>query len=149
MLLPCEGVVSRRLVGGGGRAVESLFIEPDLIENIYEPFSRTIELKDFDTPFALKMLRAARNVVRGAAGFIRLLRRVRKERFDIVFCNGTSANFVGDAIAAVTGVPVIWHVLYPSVSPIVRPLHRRLAAGKNVRSIICVSRVSSPRPVRG
>lgn len=141
VLIPREDIVSRRLVDS--RAAESLFFEPDLIENIYEPFSRAIERKDFDAPLPLKMLRAAGNVVRGTAGFIRLLRRVRKERFDLVFCNGTSANFVGGAIAAFTGVPAIWHVLYPSVSPVVRPLHRRLAAGKNVRSIICVSRPTS------
>jgi glycosyltransferase involved in cell wall biosynthesis len=141
VLVPREGIVSRRLVDA--RAAESLFFEPDLIENIYEPFSRAIERKDFDAPLALKMLRATGNVVRGTAGFFRLQRRVVKERFDLVFCNGTSANFVGGAIAAFTGVPVIWHVLYSSVSPAVRPLHGRLAASKNVRSLICVSRPTS------
>lgn len=138
VLIPRDDIVSRRLANAG--ATESLSFEPDLIENIYEPLSRAIERKDFDAPLALKMLRAAGNVVRGTAGFGRLWRRVLKERFDLVFCNGTSANFVGGAIAALTGIPVIWHVLYPSVSPVVRPLHRRLAANKNVRSIICVSR---------
>jgi glycosyltransferase involved in cell wall biosynthesis len=137
VLIPREDIVSRRLVEG--RVAESLFFEPNLIENIYEPFSRAIERKDFAAPLALKILRAVGNVARGAAGLARLLRRVRKERYDLVFCNGTSANFVGGVIAALTGVPVIWHVLYVAVSPIVRPLHRRLAAGKNVRSIICVS----------
>jgi glycosyltransferase involved in cell wall biosynthesis len=141
VLIPREDVVSRRLVDG--RAVERLCFEPGLIESIYEPFSRAIERVDFDAPLTLKMLRVAINVVRGSAGFVRLQRRVRKERFDLVFCNGTSANFVGGAIAAFTGVPVIWHVLYPSVPPILRPLHRRLAASKNIRSIICVSRPTS------
>jgi glycosyltransferase involved in cell wall biosynthesis len=141
VLVPREDIVSRRLVHG--RAAERICFEPDLIENIYEPFSRAIERKDFDAPLALKILRGAVNIFRGWAGFVRLQRRVRQERFDLVFCNGTSANFVGGAIAAFTGIPVIWHVLYPSVSPIVRPLHRRLAAGKNIRSIICVSRPTS------
>lgn len=141
VLIPREDIASRRLVDG--RAVERLWFEPSLIENIYEPFSRAIERKDFDAPPALKALRAAINVARGAAGVARLQHRVRKERFDLVFCNGTSANFVGGAIAAFTGVPVIWHVLYSSVPPILRPLHRRLAAGKNIRSIVCVSRPTS------
>jgi glycosyltransferase involved in cell wall biosynthesis len=141
VLIPREGIVSRRLADN--RVAEVLFFEPGLIENIYEPLSHPMERKDFDASRALKMLRVAWNVVRGTAGLIRLLRRVRKERFDLVFCNGTSANFVGGAIAAFTGTAVIWHVLYPSVAPIVRPLHRRLAAGKNVRSIICVSRPTS------
>jgi glycosyltransferase involved in cell wall biosynthesis len=141
VLIPREGIVSRRLVDNG--VAETLFFEPGLIENIYEPLSHPMERRDFDAPWALKMVRVAGNAVRGTAALVRLLRRVRKERFDLVFCNGTSANFVGGAIAALTGTPVIWHVLYPSVAPIIRPLHRRLAAGKNVRSIICVSRPTS------
>jgi glycosyltransferase involved in cell wall biosynthesis len=141
VLIPREGIVSRRLVEAG--AVDSLIIEPGLIENLYEPFSRPIERTDFDAPAALKLLRAAGNIARGTAGFVRLLRRVRKERFDLIFCNGTSADFVGGAIAAATGIPAIWHVLYPSVSPIAEPIHRRLAAGRNVRSILCVSRATS------
>jgi glycosyltransferase involved in cell wall biosynthesis len=141
VLIPREGIVSRRLIAN--KVADILIFEPDLIENIYEPLSRAIERKDFDAPRALKLLRAAGNVGRGAAGFVRLLRRVRKERFDLIFCNGTSANFVGGAIAAVLGVPAIWHVFYPSVSPLARSLHRKLAAGKNVRGIICVSRATS------
>ncbi|MDE2492617.1 MAG: glycosyltransferase family 1 protein, partial [Alphaproteobacteria bacterium] len=90
VLIPREDVVSRRIASAG--AAENLFFEPDLIENIYEPFSRAIERKDLDAPIALKMLRAVGNVVRGAAGLMRLFRRIRKERFDLVFCNGTSAG---------------------------------------------------------
>ena len=141
VLIPREGIVSRRLVEA--EVAENIFFERGFIENICEPLSRPIERKDFDASLALKMLRAAGNVARGMAGFVRLLRRIRKERFDLIFCNGTSAGFLGGALAASTGVPTIWHVLYPSVPALVRPLHRRLAAGKNVRSIICVSRPTS------
>jgi glycosyltransferase involved in cell wall biosynthesis len=141
VLIPREGIVSRRLADN--RVAETLFFEPGLIENIYEPLSRPMERNDFDAPWPLKMLRAAGNVVRATAGFVRLLHRVRKERFDLIFCNGTSAGFLGGAIATFTGIPAIWHVLYPSVPPTVRRLHRRLAAGKNVRSIICVSHQTS------
>jgi glycosyltransferase involved in cell wall biosynthesis len=141
VLLPREGIVSHRLVDE--RVTENIFLEPAMIENFYEPWSRAIERKDFYAPRALKALRAAGNIVRATAGFTRLLRHVRKERFDLVFCNGTSASFVGGAIAVFTGIPAIWHVLYPSVSALVRPLHRRLAGSRNVRSLICVSRSSS------
>ena len=141
VLIPREGIVSRRLAENG--VAETLFFEPGLIENIYEPLSHPMGREDFDAPLALKILRVAGNVVRAAAGFVRLLRRVRKERFDLIFCNGTSAGFLGGGLAAVTGVPAIWHVLYPSVPRTVRRLHQRLAASKNVRSIICVSRQTS------
>jgi glycosyltransferase involved in cell wall biosynthesis len=141
VLIPREGIVSRRLADN--RVAEALFFEPGLVENIYEPLSHPMERKDFDAPLVLKILRAAGNVVRAAAGFLRLRHRVRKERYDLIFCNGTSAGFLGGALAASTGVPAIWHVLYPSVPPAVRSVHRWLAAGKNVRSIICVSRQTS------
>ena len=137
VLIPREDIVSRRIAQAG--VAERLLIEPALIESIFEPLSRPVERKDLDAPLPLKMIRAVANALRAATGFVRLMHRVRKERFDLVFCNGTTANFVGGAIAALHGTPVIWHVLYPSVSAVIRPLHRRLAAGKNVRSIICVS----------
>ena len=137
VLIPREGIVSRRIVEAG--AAEDLFFEPGLVENPYEPFSRPIERRDFDAPLPLKALRAAGSVARGAGGFGRLLRRVRREHFDLIFCNGTAAGFLGGALAAATSTPAIWHVLYPSVAPLIRPLHRRLAANRNVRRIICVS----------
>ncbi|MDE1985967.1 MAG: glycosyltransferase [Alphaproteobacteria bacterium] len=143
ILVPREGIVSRRLADAG--AAEEIFFERGLIENIYEPLSRPIERNDFDVPLPLKVARAAGNVAIGTAGFVRLLRRARKERYDLIFCNGTSAGFLGAAIAAATGIPAIWHVLYPSVPASVRPLHRALAASRNVRLIICVSRPTSPQ----
>lgn len=140
VLIPREGIVSRRLADAG---VANLFFERGLIENIYEPLSRPIERKDFDAQLPVKMLRAAGNIALGAAGFVRLLHRARKDRYDLIFCNGTSAGFLGGALAAATGIPAIWHVLYPSVPASVRGLHQKLAASKNVRSIVCVSRQTS------
>jgi glycosyltransferase involved in cell wall biosynthesis len=141
VLIPREGIVSRRIVDAG--AAEELFFEPGLIENPYEPFSRPIERRDFDASPPLKALRLAGSIGRGIVGFGRLLRRVRNERFDLIFCNGTAAGFLGGALAAATNTPAIWHVLYPSVASAVRPLHRRLAANRNVRKIVCVSRPTS------
>ena len=138
VLIPREGVVSRRLADAN--VAETLFFDAGLVENIFEPFSRPMERRDFDAPLPLKAVRAIGNVVRATGMMLRLIGRVRRERFDLIFCNGTSANFAGGAIAAIAGVPAIWHVLYPSVAPPIRWLHAKLAAGKNVRSIICVSR---------
>lgn len=143
VMIPREGIVSRRLIDAG--AAEEVFFEKGLIENLFEPLSRQIERQDFDAPLPLKLMRAAANAVRAGAGFLRLLRRVRKEKYDLIFCNGTSAGFLGGALAAATGVPAIWHVLYPSVAPLLRPLHKRLAAGQHVRLIICVSKPTAPQ----
>lgn len=141
VLLPRPGIVSQQLAEAG--AAELILFNPNLIENVYQPFSRAMERRDFDAPAAIKLLRAAGNGLRAAAGLIGLVRRVRQEGIDLLFCNGTSANFIGGVIAAITGVPTIWHVFYPGVGAAVRALHRRLASGRNVRSIICVSRATS------
>jgi glycosyltransferase involved in cell wall biosynthesis len=141
VLVPREGIVSRSLLDA--KVVENLILAPNFVENIFEPFSRPIERRDFDAPFALKLVRALGNVVRAAIGIVKLVGRVRRERFDVVFCNGTAANLVGGAIAAVTRMPVIWHVFYPSVAPAIRPVHSRLSRLANVRSIICVSNTTA------
>ena len=137
VLIPRQGVVSQRLAEA--KVVEELFIEPDLIENLVEPISRPFERQDFNAPLPLQILRAMANIIRATAGVVRLLRLMRRDHAGLVFCNGTSANFVGGAIAAFTATPVIWHVFYPGVAPVLRPLHRWLAARPNVRAILCVS----------
>lgn len=141
VLIPREDVVSRRLVDAG--AMETIFFERGLIENLFEPLSRPMERRDFDAPLPLRSCRAIGNVLRGALGLFRLVRRVRRGGFDLVFCNGTSANFIGGILAVVTGVPALWHVFYPSVPSTIRPVHRWLAAHKDVRSIVCVSTATS------
>jgi glycosyltransferase involved in cell wall biosynthesis len=140
VLLPRAGIVSQRLLDNG--VSERLIFEPDFVENIFEPFSRPMKRPDFSAPWYLKGVRAAGNVARATRGIIRLVRRVRRERYDLVFCNGSSANVVGGVVAALTKCPVIWHVLYPSVGPGFRSAHAFLAKRRNVRSIVCVSRAT-------
>jgi glycosyltransferase involved in cell wall biosynthesis len=64
---------------------------------------------------------------------------VKRERYDLMFCNGTSACFLGGGLAGLTGVPALWHVFYPSVARPIQPLHMRLARSRGVRRIACVS----------
>jgi glycosyltransferase involved in cell wall biosynthesis len=143
IMLPRDGIVARRL--RDAHCAETLFFEPGLLENPFEPLSRPMERDDFDAPAPLKWARAAGNVGRAVAGFWRLKRRIRRQGYDLIFCNGTSAGFLGGALAAATGTPAIWHVLYPSVAKPIRALHRRLAANKNLALIICVSKPCEPQ----
>lgn len=143
VVIPREGIVSERIRSAG--AAEAIVFEPDVVENIIEPQSRPIERRDFDAPLAMRVLRSFLNVHRATRGVLRLIKRVRRERYDVVFCNGTTANFVGGAIARLTNVPVVWHVLYPSVARPIRGLHAWLADSPNVRQIVCVSRATQPQ----
>lgn len=137
LMLPREGIVSRRIVAAG--AAEALFFEPGLIEHPFEPLRRPMERRDYDAIWPVKLGRSLANGFRILAGIVRLWRRIRAERFDLIFCNGTSAGFLTGALANLTRTPAIWHVVYPSVAAPVRPLHRLLARSRYVKRIVCIS----------
>jgi glycosyltransferase involved in cell wall biosynthesis len=141
VVLPRDGVIARLLSADG--VVEEMHFVPGLVENPIEPWARPIERRDFDAPAALKVARCAGNVVKATRAMVRLSRLVRLGRFDLVYCNGSSADFAGGALAALTGVPALWHVRYGSVPRAVAGLHRRLSGGKGVRRIVCVSRTTA------
>ncbi len=138
VVLPRPGVVSELLVAD--RVVDAMAFEPGLIENPFEPWRRPMVRDDFAAAAPLKAARLAGNTLRATFGMGRLANRVRREAYDVIFCNGTSANFAGAAIGAVTGVPVVWHVFYSSLGAPIVPLHRSLSASHAVRSILCVSK---------
>jgi glycosyltransferase involved in cell wall biosynthesis len=138
VMVPREGAVTELLRKNG--AADELFLQPNFIENIVEPWSRAIVRDDFDAPGALRTVRAIGNVGRAASALASLVARVRRDRYDVIFCNGTSASFAGGALSAITGVPAIWHVFYSSLAAPLRGLHGRLAASRGVKSILCVSK---------
>lgn len=137
VVVPREGDVADLL--RKGEVADRLTFEPDLVENLVEPWTRPLVRSDFNASWILKSVRSAGNVFRAIRALVRLSRQIRRRRVDVIFCNGTTANFAGAALAALTGVPAIWHVFYTSVPAILRPIHDRLAQSKGVRSILCVS----------
>ncbi|MBX3186975.1 MAG: glycosyltransferase family 4 protein [Labilithrix sp.] len=141
VVLPRPGVISDLYAESG--VTEDLLFEPDLVENPIEPFSRPMARDDFDAPLALRGLRAAGNVVRATRALARLTGTLRRGMFDLVYCNGTNADFAGGALAKSSGVPALWHVRYTSLPKAVRGVHDRLAASRGVRRIVCVSNAAA------
>jgi len=141
VVLPRPGVISELYLDGG--VTEELHFLPDLVENPFEPWDRAIERDDFDAPAPLKAVRLVGNVARVTRGLGRLTRMLRRGRYDLVYCNGTNADFAGGAVAFSSRVPALWHVRYTSVPPAVRPVHDKLAASKGVRRIVCVSEAAA------
>jgi glycosyltransferase involved in cell wall biosynthesis len=135
VLLPRPGVVSELL---RPFADEMIYL-PSLVENPIEPMTRAMERRDFDAPAALKGLRLAANLAKGALAVKRLGDIARRGHFDLLYCNGTNADFAGGAAAWTSGVPALWHVRYTSLPGPIRPVHDRLAASTGVRRILCVS----------
>jgi glycosyltransferase involved in cell wall biosynthesis len=136
VILPRPGVISELLTP----VVDDLVFEPNLIESAIEPWSRAIVRGDFSASLPLRGARAAGNIARGGWAIASLSARVRRGRYDLVYCNGTTSDFAGAAIAWTTQVPALWHVRYTSVPRAARGLHERLAASEGVRRILCVSR---------
>jgi glycosyltransferase involved in cell wall biosynthesis len=138
VVLPREGAIAELLRRDG--VADELIFEPNLVENPIEPWARAMERSDFDAGVPLKALRLAGNVVKATRAMVRLSSLVRRGRFDLVYCNGTNADFAGGLLARITGVPALWHVRYTSIPPAVSALHRGLSAGAGVRRIVCVSK---------
>jgi glycosyltransferase involved in cell wall biosynthesis len=138
VVLPRAGAVSELLIRDG--VADELLFEPHLVENPIEPWNRPMERRDFDAPPAVKAARLAGNVFKGASAMVRLARLIRRGRYDLIYCNGTNADFAGGALAQVAGVPALWHVRYTSLPSAVVGLHRRLSGSEGVRRVVCVSR---------
>lgn len=132
VVLPRPGVIAELIAP----VCEELLYEPRIVENPFAPWDREMERDDFDADARTKAIRAVGNVALGASGIVRLAKLARS--YDVVFCNGTTANFFGGAIARLTGVPVVWHVFYTEVAKPLVALHRFLA--RRTKAILCVSK---------
>ncbi len=141
VVLPRPGVISELYEERG--VTEELFFERDLVENPIEPWSRPMSRDDFEAPLPQKAVRAAGNVVRATRALARLSSLVQRGGFDLIYCNGTNADYAGGAVAKLSGAPALWHVRYTSLPPAVRGVHDRLAASRGVRRIICVSNAAA------
>jgi glycosyltransferase involved in cell wall biosynthesis len=145
VVLPRPGVISELLTGEGTgrRVVDELHFARHLVENPVEPLGRAMTRADFEAPLPLRGARLVGNLARGAFAVLELADLVRRGRYDLVYCNGTSANLWGAAAARLARVPAIWHARYTSLPHAVRGLHDRLAASSGVARILCVSRASA------
>jgi glycosyltransferase involved in cell wall biosynthesis len=137
VVLPRTGPVAELLARDG--VADELLFEPDLVENPIEPYARPMERRDFLAPAPVKAARLVANVGKVLRGLGRLAALIRRGKYDLVYCNGTNADFAGGALAAMTGVPALWHVRYTSLPRAVVRVHRGLSATQGVRRIVCVS----------
>jgi glycosyltransferase involved in cell wall biosynthesis len=145
VVLPRPGVISELLTGvhGRGRVADELHFVRRLVENPVEPWSRAMVRADFDAPALLRGLRFTGNVARGALAVAEIAGIVKRGSYDLIYCNGTNADFAGGAVAGMTGVPALWHVRYTTLPAPLRGVHDRLAASRGVARILCVSQASA------
>ena len=139
VVLPRPGAVSDLIAG----SCETIAFSPDFVENPIEPLTRPLERRDLEAAGPLRALRATGNVFRMGKSMASLSRLAKRGEFDLIYCNGTTADFAGTALGMITGTPVLWHVRYTHVPEALEKLHARLAAGRTVRRIVCVSRAAA------
>ncbi len=140
MVLPRDGVVAEMY--RDHHAADELRFEPGMIENPFEPWSRAMVREDYEAPVPLRGARLMGNVARAAFGLRGLGAALKREGTDLVYCNGTNANFAGGAIANLFKIPALWHVRYTHIPPAASWIHDSLAASEKVRRIVCVSEAS-------
>ncbi|MBI5514074.1 MAG: glycosyltransferase family 4 protein [Deltaproteobacteria bacterium] len=141
VVLPREDVIAQEL--RRNRCVENLVIAKDLLENPFQPVERPIEREDLQAPWWLRGVRLGVNVGRTLRLGRTLPRLARSLGAELVYCNGTTADFLGALLARSLGVPALWHVRYTSVPPALVGLHQRLARGPTVARIVCVSHAAA------
>jgi glycosyltransferase involved in cell wall biosynthesis len=141
VVLPRAGAVSELLAGSN--VVDELHFEPCIVEHVFAPLTRSMRREDLVAPPLVRALRAAGNAGRAALGLRRLARLVRDGRHDLIYCNGTTADFAGGLVAQIARVPALWHVRYTSLPAGLAPLHRSLSGSAGVARIVCVSRAAA------
>jgi glycosyltransferase involved in cell wall biosynthesis len=141
VVLPRAGAVSELLAGS--HVVDELHFEPHIVEHIFAPLTRAMRRDDLVAPAALRGLRVVGNAGRAALGLRRLARLVRDGGHELIYCNGTTADFAGGLVALVTGVPALWHVRYTSLPDGLAPVHRWLSGNPAVARIVCVSHAAA------
>jgi glycosyltransferase involved in cell wall biosynthesis len=122
---------------------DKISFDANLIENPIQPLRRPMERRDFDAPIWMKTLRSLINVPRIFLGVGALAWRMRRDRYDLLYCNGLYAVLIGGLLARLAGTPVLWHLHDTSLPKILRGVFRWMARSPNVRSIICVSKASA------
>jgi glycosyltransferase involved in cell wall biosynthesis len=141
VVLPRRGAVSELLERDS--VADELLFEPNLVENPIEPWTRPMERGDFDAPRVVQGVLLTGNVLRVSVAMARLARLASGKAFDLIYCNGTNADFAGGALTHLTDVPALWHVRYTSLPAPVVGVHRWLSKGDGVRRIVCVSQAAA------
>lgn len=122
---------------------DEISFDANLIENPIQPLRRAMARKDFKAPLWLKLFRVLVNVPRIFVGVGALASRMRREKYDLLYCNGLYAVLIGGVLARFVGLPVLWHLHDTSLPSALHGIFRWMAKSPNVRWIICVSKASA------
>jgi glycosyltransferase involved in cell wall biosynthesis len=137
VLLPRPGPIADLV----REVADAVVFAPEWIENIVAPLGRAMAREDHQASALVRVGRAIGNTIKAG----RLVQHLgaRARGYDLVYGNGTVANFLAAAAGWRARVPALWHVRYTALPPVVRGFHRALARSRTVRRIVCVSKPSA------
>lgn len=147
VLIPKDEVFSERLKKEG--IYENIILDKRFPENLKRPrlgitFQKEIEdgkSSYMDTFF--KFISILLNIVDMLSLILTSPFWLKKNKIDVIYCNGTQAKVVGALIGLVNWSPVIWHVRNIQQTKVLSFIIGSLSKLSVVRRIICVSEATA------
>jgi len=142
VLIPKDEVFSERLKAEG--IYENIILDKRFPENLRRPRLGIVFQKEGNNQTGyldtlMKFLSVLLNIIDMLSLIVTSPLWLRKNKIDVIYCNGTQAKVVGTLIGLVNWCPVIWHVRNIQQTKLLGFLIETLSKLSVVRRIICVS----------
>jgi len=142
VLIPKDEVFSERLKAAG--IYENIILDKRFPENLKRPrlgiaFQKEGNNQTGYLDTLMKFLSVLLNIIDMLSLIVTSPFWLRKNKIDVIYCNGTQAKVVGALIGFVNWCPVIWHVRNIQQTKLLGYVINTLSKLSVVRRIICVS----------
>ncbi len=142
VLIPKDEVFSERLKAEG--IYENIILDKRFPENLKRPrlgiaFQKEGNNQTGYLDTLMKFLSVLLNIIDMLSLIVTSPFWLRKNKIDVIYCNGTQAKVVGALIGFVNWCPVIWHVRNIQQTKLLGYVINTLSKLSVVRRIICVS----------
>ena len=146
VLIPKDEVFSERLKAEG--IYENIILDKRFPENLKRPrlgiaFQKEGNNQTGYLDTLMKFLSVLLNIIDMLSLIVTSPFWLRKNKIDVIYCNGTQAKVVGALIGFVNWCPVIWHVRNIQQTKLLGYVINTLSKLSVVRRIICVSNATA------
>lgn len=145
VLIPKDEVFSDRLKAEG--IYENIILDKRFPENLKRPrlgvnFQKESQESSLSDIF-IKFISVLLNILDMLSLIVTSPLWLRKNKIDVIYCNGTQAKVVGALIGLLNWSPVIWHVRNIQQTKLLGTIINSLSRLTVVRRIICVSNATA------
>lgn len=145
VLIPKDEVFSDRLKAEG--IYENIILDKRFPENLKRPrlgvnFQKESQNTSLTDTF-IKFISVLLNILDMLSLIVTSPLWLRKNKIDVIYCNGTQAKVIGALIGLLNWSPVIWHVRNIQQTKLLGTIINSLSRLTVVRRIICVSNATA------